>query len=74
MIRRLLTWPYRWWLRQDLKWIEDCIADEREHYARHDATMRGLHREAAELRWKLHQDRGQKRGAALWPRDNFRGT
>ena len=68
MIRRLLSWPYRFWLRQDLKWIEDRIADERDHYARHDLLIRALQADAADIRWKL--DGGpSRRVVALWPRD-----
>lgn len=69
MIRRLVTLPYRAWLRHDLKWIEDRIADEEERHARHAQMIRGLEADAAEIRWKLKQAPPNRNVLALWPRD-----
>lgn len=72
MIRRLLVWPYRIWLRHDLKWINDRIADEKERHARHALTLRNLNAEAADLRWKLGMRHSRGCVIALLPRDNQR--
>jgi hypothetical protein len=53
MIRRLITWPYRLWLRLDLAWIRDLMADAEARHARHDATMRSLRAEESRLMAKI---------------------
>jgi hypothetical protein len=62
MIRRLLTLPYRTWLRLDLAWVNDRIADELQRQANHDATIRVLRAEAAHIRWQLDARPSRKYG------------
>jgi hypothetical protein len=62
MIRRLLTLPYRCWLRLDLAWVNDRIADEILRQENHDDTMRVLRAEAAHIRWQIDGARSRKYG------------
>lgn len=54
---RLILWPfrvlYRAYVRLELEHIKDLRADELDRQRKHDATIRMLDAEAAELRWKL---------------------
>jgi len=68
-LKHFLLFPYRFWLRLDLHWIEDRIADEKERYARHADTMRSLRAEAAELRWRIGGRRPAGLAKSVWPKD-----
>jgi hypothetical protein len=49
----LIRLLHRVYLRHELRWIENAMADETDRHARHDAMMKFLRIKASDLRWQI---------------------